>query len=93
MRYISTRGQAPVLPFAEAMMTGLARDGGLYVPAVWPMFSRDDILNRLRGQEAELLTRAVDILVSRLRRKLEGSALEIGTVRGTGYVARVRDGG
>lgn len=32
MRYISTRGAAPVLSFAEAMMTGLARDGGLYVP-------------------------------------------------------------
>ncbi|MDO5371179.1 threonine synthase [Paracoccus sp. (in: a-proteobacteria)] len=36
MRYISTRGQAPVLPFAEAMMTGLARDGGLYVPETIP---------------------------------------------------------
>ena len=32
MRYISTRGQAPVLNFGEAMLTGLARDGGLYVP-------------------------------------------------------------
>ena len=32
MRYISTRGAAPVLTFGEAMMTGLARDGGLYVP-------------------------------------------------------------
>ena len=36
MRYISTRGQAPVLPFAEAMLTGLARDGGLYVPEAIP---------------------------------------------------------
>ena len=36
MRYISTRGQAPVLPFAEAMLTGLARDGGLYVPETIP---------------------------------------------------------
>ena len=35
------------------------------------VFDRDQILNRLRGQEAELQTRAVDILVSRLRRKLE----------------------
>jgi threonine synthase len=32
MRYISTRGAAPVLTFEEAMLTGLARDGGLYVP-------------------------------------------------------------
>ncbi len=36
MRYISTRGQAPALKFLEAMMTGLARDGGLYVPEVVP---------------------------------------------------------
>ena len=34
MRYISTRGQAPALPFAETMLTGLARDGGLYVPCL-----------------------------------------------------------
>ncbi|QJD17508.1 threonine synthase [Paracoccus sanguinis] len=36
MRYISTRGQAPALPFAETMLTGLARDGGLYVPETVP---------------------------------------------------------
>ena len=43
MQYISTRGRAPALPFDEVLLSGLARDGGLYVPAVWPMFSRDDI--------------------------------------------------
>ena len=43
MRYISTRGQAPVLSFSEAMMTGLARDGGLYVPEQVPMMTREDI--------------------------------------------------
>lgn len=43
MRYISTRGQAPVLPFAEAMMTGLARDGGLYVPETVPQLSHAEI--------------------------------------------------
>src|SRR5512147_16776 len=48
------------------------------------VFSRDEILNRLRGHEAELFTRAVDILVSRLRRKLE--PLEcIKTLRNAGY--------
>jgi len=36
MRYISTRGQAPILTFEEAMLTGLARDGGLYVPETIP---------------------------------------------------------
>ncbi len=39
MRYISTRGAAPVLSFSEAMMTGLARDGGLYVPEVVPVLT------------------------------------------------------
>lgn len=43
MRYISTRGQAPVLNFSEAMMTGLARDGGLYVPEVVPAMSKAEI--------------------------------------------------
>ncbi|SMX42236.1 threonine synthase [Maliponia aquimaris] len=39
MRYISTRGQAPVLTFEEAMLSGLARDGGLYVPETIPHMS------------------------------------------------------
>ena len=43
MRYVSTRGEAPVLSFEEAMMTGLARDGGLYVPEAIPTLSKDDI--------------------------------------------------
>ena len=43
MRYVSTRGQAPDLNFEEAMLTGLARDGGLYVPAEIPRLSEDDI--------------------------------------------------
>ncbi len=43
MHYISTRGTAPKLTFEEAMLTGLARDGGLYVPEFIPTFSRADI--------------------------------------------------
>ena len=43
MRYVSTRGEAPVLSFEEAMMTGLARDGGLYVPETIPTLSKDEI--------------------------------------------------
>ncbi len=48
------------------------------------VFSRDEILNRLRGHDAELYTRAVDILVSRLRKKLEPLAC-IKTLRNAGY--------
>ena len=48
------------------------------------VFSRDEILNRLRGRDAELYTRAVDLLVSRVRRKL--APLEgIKTLRNAGY--------
>ena len=36
MQYISTRGEASSLGFADAMLAGLARDGGLYVPDAWP---------------------------------------------------------
>ncbi|MDG3040652.1 threonine synthase [Roseicyclus marinus] len=43
MRYISTRGQAPVLTFEDTMLTGLARDGGLYVPETLPKMSAGDI--------------------------------------------------
>ena len=43
MKYISTRGQAPALAFDDVLLTGLARDGGLYVPENWPRFSADDI--------------------------------------------------
>lgn len=36
MRYVSTRGDAPVLGFADVLLAGLATDGGLYVPESWP---------------------------------------------------------
>lgn len=43
MQYVSTRGQAPALSFDQAMMTGLARDGGLYLPSEIPTLSVDQI--------------------------------------------------
>ncbi len=43
MRYVSTRGQAPVLPFEAAMLSGLARDGGLYVPETVPVLDAAEI--------------------------------------------------
>ena len=43
MKYISTRGNAPELTFEDAMLTGLARDGGLYVPETVPTMSKDEI--------------------------------------------------
>ena len=62
----------------------LAQDAGR-------VFSRDDILNRLRGHDAELFTRAVDIVVSRLRKKLEPLDA-IKTLRNAGYTLALRRG-
>ena len=42
-RYVSTRGDAPVLSFEQAMLTGLARDGGLYVPESVPVMPHEQI--------------------------------------------------
>lgn len=53
------------------------------------VFTRDDILNRLRGHEVELYTRAVDIVVSRLRKKLE-PVDAIKTLRNAGYALALR---
>ncbi len=48
MQYISTRGEAPELGFSDAVLAGLARDGGLYVPKAWPQFSAAEI-RAMRG--------------------------------------------
>ena len=48
MRYVSTRGQAPMLDFEGVTLTGLASDGGLYLPESWPQFSVDEI-RAMRG--------------------------------------------
>ncbi|MEV8465253.1 threonine synthase [Fluviibacterium sp. DFM31] len=52
MQYVSTRGKAPILSFEEAMLTGLARDGGLYVPETIPTFTADEIA-AMAGQPYE----------------------------------------
>ncbi|HHB80276.1 MAG TPA: threonine synthase, partial [Aliiroseovarius sp.] len=43
MKYVSTRGTAPVLNFEQAMLTGLARDGGLYLPETIPTLDKAEI--------------------------------------------------
>jgi threonine synthase len=48
VRYLSTRGQAPELGFADALLAGLARDGGLYAPAALPDW-RPEAIRALRG--------------------------------------------
>lgn len=43
MLHVSTRGEAPALSFSDALLTGLARDGGLYLPQSWPKLSAAEI--------------------------------------------------
>jgi threonine synthase len=58
VRYVSTRGEAPELGFEEVLLTGLARDGGLYVPARWPQLSARDF-RAMRGKSYEDIAFAV----------------------------------
>lgn len=82
-RSVLRQGQALDLTSTEFdLLHLLAREAGR-------VFSRDDILNQLRGHEAELYTRAVDIVVSRLRKKLEPLDC-IKTLRNAGYSLALR---
>ncbi len=56
----------------------------LLAQAPGKVFSRDDILNQLHGHDSEMVTRAVDILISRIRHKLE-PLQPIKTLRHAGY--------
>ena len=59
MRYIGTRGGAPVLGFEDVLLQGLASDGGLYLPETWPRFDAD-ALRAMRGLGyAEIAARVV----------------------------------
>ena len=53
MNYLSTRGRKELLSFDDVLISGLAPDGGLYVPRKWPEFSHDEIaaLSSLSYQE------------------------------------------
>jgi len=57
MDYISTRGSAPALDFENVTLTGLAADGGLYVPREWPRFTLEEIEALAGLPYAELATR------------------------------------
>ncbi|MFN7123328.1 MAG: response regulator transcription factor [Hydrogenophaga sp.] len=82
-RSVVRQGEAVELTGTEfELLHLLARESGR-------VFSRDDILNQLRGHEADLYTRAVDIVVSRLRKKLEPLDC-IKTLRNAGYSLALR---
>ncbi|WP_308366867.1 MULTISPECIES: threonine synthase [unclassified Microbulbifer] len=63
MKYISTRGRAPSLSFADTVLTGLASDGGLYVPESLPKFSAEEIRGMAGLDYRELAFRIIQPFV------------------------------
>lgn len=53
MKYISTRGESPPVSFFDALLTGLAPDGGLYVPEAWPRLSEETLANAAAAPYAQ----------------------------------------
>jgi len=59
MRYLSTRGRAPLLGFEETLLAGLASDGGLYVPETWPALTSRDLAEFAGLGYAEIAARVM----------------------------------
>jgi threonine synthase len=56
---VSTRGEAPVLAFDDVLLAGLAEDGGLYVPDIWPQFSLDELESMAGQSYSEIAYRVI----------------------------------
>ncbi|MEW5249709.1 threonine synthase [Microbulbifer discodermiae] len=63
MKFISTRGRAPSLSFSDTVLTGLASDGGLYVPETLPTFSKEEIRGMAGLEYRELAVRIMQPFV------------------------------
>jgi threonine synthase len=59
VHYVSTRGEAPALSFSEAVLAGLARDGGLYVPQTYPQLSPQEIAGFAGARYADVAQRVI----------------------------------
>ncbi len=59
MHYVSTRGQAPRLGFSDAVLAGLARDGGLYWPEQWPQLDHAAISGFAGQTYADIAKRVI----------------------------------
>lgn len=63
MKYISTRGQAPAVSFEEVVLTGLAPDGGLYIPASLPAITVQQLQAWRQLSYAELAFEIIRLFV------------------------------
>ncbi len=88
MLYISTRGQAPSLSFEQAMMTGLARDGGLYVPETVPVLTHAQIADMAGASYEEIAFAVMRPFIGDAFTDAEFRALIAAAYRGFGHAAR-----
>lgn len=72
MLHVSTRGEAPALSFSDALLAGLARDGGLYVPKTWPALEPSEIAGFAGKPYAQVAERVLGALTDG---DIEGKAL------------------
>jgi threonine synthase len=87
LRYVSTRGDAPVLGFDEVLLAGLARDGGLYLPEAWPRLSQAQ-LRALAGKPyAEVATEVLKPFVGGTIPDAALAAIAVETYRGFNHPA------
>lgn len=63
MLHVSTRGEAPAIGFTDALLTGLARDGGLYVPAEYPVLTPESIAGFAGRRYADVAKSVLGALV------------------------------
>jgi threonine synthase len=88
MNYISTRGTAPKLGFEATMLTGLARDGGLYLPETWPHLSPDEIAGLAGLPYEEVAFRVMRPFVGDAFTDQEFRDILVRAYAGFGHVAR-----
>jgi len=85
MKYISTRGNAPELNFEDVIITGLAKDGGLYVPETWPQLSPNQIRSfAFKDVALQVLGRLIDHV---LEKRDERATIVVATSGDTGGAA------
>lgn len=82
MNYISTRGGAPKVSFADALLSGIAPDGGLYVPESWPALSPADVAGAAARPYAETARQVLELFDAG---SLPSNAIEAAVARYEGF--------
>lgn len=88
MRYVSTRGNAPALNFEETMLTGLAPDGGLYVPETVPTLTHDEIARLHLGSYEDAAFTVMQPFVGETFEEDEFREIIAAAYEGFGHAAR-----